>query len=63
MQKKAEGGVSYHVIRSTHDVTGSGHKDIFTHIIWQPFGAISSSSDMFRILDAVLRQLLSCLHS
>ena len=35
----------------------------FTHVIRQPFGAIPSSSDMFCMLDGVLRQRLSHLRS
>ena len=31
-REKARPGESYHVIRGTHDVTGSRHEDIFTFI-------------------------------
>ena len=34
-----------------------------SHVVWQPFGAIPSSSDMFCTLNVVLRRRLSRLRS
>ena len=33
------------------------------HVVWQPFGAMASSSDMFCMLDVVVRLRLSRLRS